>query len=57
MILVWKGVIDVNKTGIVLDKETKEMEDKAFNDWLEKASKKNNKKTAKSFNDVIAERR
>lgn len=57
MILVWKGVIDVDKTGIVLDKETKEMEDKAFNDWLEKASKKNNKKTAKSFNDVIVERR
>lgn len=43
---MWKGEIDVDKTSIVLDKETKEMEDKAFNEWLERASKKNNKKNS-----------
>lgn len=52
--LIMKGN---SETDIVfaLDKDTNNLEDRAFNEWLENAKKHFNNKTAKSFNDVMQE--
>lgn len=48
---------DAKDDYLVLDRETNGLEDKAFNEWLEKAKKhKPGQNTAKSFKDVYAER-
>ena len=39
---------------LILDRETNDLEDKAFKEWLDKAKKSGN--TAKSFSDVLTER-
>lgn len=40
---------------LILDRDTNDLEDRAFNEWLERAKKSGNK-AAKSFSDVLTER-